>query len=236
MKSSSYHRSNLAATETWARETSLAVQNSCKDVSSDSPVKTRVSEMSLPNPSSGAHPSRVPVTGAPVTSARPAGACRQASEWLDGPLLARVASRVAWQRGMVEGASDLLQEIRLAVLRIRPDVLLNATWVFQTARHKASDIAARRWSAPVRAGDREDPSGSEPGSGPDMLRLLRARASRLPDDLRTFYGLRYREGLSQRQIASRLGLSRSSIRWMEGRCVRMIRGRLEKASVDQRTV
>lgn len=61
---------------------------------------------------------------------------------------------------------------------------------------------------------------------PDLLRLLRVRAARLPAGLAQFYHLRIEEGLSQREISERLGLCRGSVRLMECRFVRMMKGRV----------
>jgi DNA-directed RNA polymerase specialized sigma24 family protein len=64
---------------------------------------------------------------------------------------------------------------------------------------------------------------------PDLIHLLRARAALLPRRLHDFYLLRYEEGLSQREIAKRLGLCRGSVRCLDRRCFRMMKGRLSSA-------
>ena len=162
-----------------------------------------------------------------------AGQAFRADAWLEGDRLARIAMRVSYQHGLLaEDATDVLQELRLAVWRVGPDVLLNATWVFQTARHKAADLAN---GAIRHSGTFDDYLESEKDSSEELLHLLRARADRLPSKLRSYYALRYREGLSQREIARRLRCSRSSIRWMERLCTRIVTGSLRKAvSVNPR--
>lgn len=149
------------------------------------------------------------------------------AEWLESPYLPRIASRVAYEYGLpTEDAPDLLQDLRLALWIAGPDTAVNATWVFHTANHKALDLLVRkrRDSPAARLGSVSELPGSIRDL--DLLHLLRARADRLPERIRRFYYLRYREGLSQREIAARLGLCRSSVRWMDQQCLRMMKGRL----------
>jgi len=149
------------------------------------------------------------------------------AEWLESPYLARVAYRVAAQFGISDqDRPDLLQELRLALWKAGPNLSVNVTWVFHTANHKAIDLMRstrrRREESLVmeeRVASRNDPD-------PGLLHLLNARAALLPRRLREFYSLRYREGLSQREIARRLGLCRGSTRCLERRCLQLMRGRL----------
>src|SRR5262249_47387243 len=150
-------------------------------------------------------------------------------EWLDSPYLSRVASRVAYEYGLPsQEVSDLFQELRLALWLAGPETTVNATWVYRTPYHKTSDAAARsrramREEGPAAAGARRDP---------DLSHLLRSRASQLPGRLRLFYALRYREGLSQREIASRMGLCRSSVRWLDAQCMKRMKGRLRASAAS----
>jgi RNA polymerase sigma factor (sigma-70 family) len=150
-------------------------------------------------------------------------------EWLESPYLTRVVSRVAQQYGVArQDTSDLLQELRLALWKAGPDLMVNRTWVFHTANHKAIDfLKLKRRRAEVALGSFES---DEPESSrdPALSSLLRSRASRLPGVLRRFYALRYDEGLSQREIAKRFGICRSSIRCLDRRCTRMMKGRLAR--------
>ena len=120
---------------------------------------------------------------------------------------------------------DLLQEVRLALWKAGPNLSVNATWVFHTANHKAIDFLKRkRRSAEVLALSEGSSSSTE--ADPSLAHLLRARAALLPSRLRTFYRFRYEEGLSQREIAKRLGLCRGSVRCLDRWCLRMVKGRL----------
>ena len=147
------------------------------------------------------------------------------AEWLESPYLYRVACRVAFQLGLDrQDVPDLFQELSLALWTTGSDARVNATWVFQTAHHKALDALgrARRDARTVCSQPRD--SGSMGSKDPDLEHLLKSRAARFPEDLRRFYSLRYEEGLSQREIARRLKLCRSSVRWLDQRCMRMLKG------------
>jgi RNA polymerase sigma factor (sigma-70 family) len=148
------------------------------------------------------------------------------AEWLESPYLRRVATRVALQHGLdLQDLPDLLQELSLALWLTGAEVRVNATWVFQTAHHKALDAIGRaRRNARALAVPLEE-GHAIPSQDPDLARLLRSRADRLPEVLRRFYSLRYEEGLSQREIGRRLRLCRSSVRWLDHRCLRMLKGR-----------
>lgn len=144
-----------------------------------------------------------------------------ASEWLASPYLGRVVSRITFRYGLLpEDASDLLQELRLALLKTDPEALLNATWIFHTTVHKAVDILRQR----------RDPTGVQTPTAPDtqaeLLHLLHARASALARPLREFYALRFEQGLSQREAAERLGIPRGRIRSLDRRCLSWISGQV----------
>jgi RNA polymerase sigma factor (sigma-70 family) len=146
------------------------------------------------------------------------------AEWLESPYLSRVAARIAHQYGLgADDVPDLLQEIRIALWSMGPETLVGAAWVFQVASHKASDFLRRQVRARHRdrlvAGSRERPTHDV-----ELQHLLRARVARLPTRLREFYELHYRQGLSEREIAQRLSLCRSSVRWLDQCCRRQITG------------
>ncbi len=119
-----------------------------------------------------------------------------------------------------------MQELSLALVRAGQSTLVNPTWLFRTASHKAIDIF-RSWA---RAAKVALHSGNDLGTpsnpDPDLMRLLRVKAARLPAGLAQFYRLRIQEGLTQREISKRLGLCRGSVRLMERRFVRMMKGRV----------
>jgi RNA polymerase sigma factor (sigma-70 family) len=146
-------------------------------------------------------------------------------EWLESPYLARVASRVAYQYGLPsQDTPDLLQDLRLALWKAGPDLLVNASWIFHTANHKAVDRLKRK----IRLDS--ETSGCPPDTSPScktdpaLVHLLHARAALLPKRLHDFYFLRYEQGLSQREIANRLGVCRGSVRWLGSRCLEALTG------------
>jgi RNA polymerase sigma factor (sigma-70 family) len=55
----------------------------------------------------------------------------------------------------------------------------------------------------------------EPTSESEVAHLLHARIARLPARMQAFWQLRYEAGLTQEEVAARLSLSRTSIRWLD---------------------
>src|SRR5207247_1945575 len=101
------------------------------------------------------------------------------------------------------------------------DRMINVSWVFHTASHKAADLRRRN-----RSGNGE-PDGNRvvscPDQDPELLHLLRAWAAGLPAQLGEFYEFRYHQGLSQRETAERMKLDRPSIQRMDRRCQRFMK-------------
>ncbi len=148
------------------------------------------------------------------------------SDWLESPYLSHVAARVAYEYGIPSQENpDLLQELRIALWKAGSETLVNATWVFHAAINKAQDFLRKRRSRAREISFSTELRSETSTPNPELLRLLRARVALLPPRLRRFYFLKYRAGLTERQIAKRLGLGRSSIRCMERRCLRIVAGR-----------
>lgn len=146
-----------------------------------------------------------------------------AREWLESPRLNAIASYVAARHTLLQAdLPDLLQEIRIALWKAGLDQPINTVWLFRTGRNKAVDMKRRKHEHDEFAVS-VDP---ERGSDPEILHLLRARTAELPPALRRYYELRYRQGLSERSIANRLGVDRASVRWMNVKCQRFIGGGL----------
>jgi RNA polymerase sigma factor (sigma-70 family) len=141
--------------------------------------------------------------------------------------VARVAARAAYRYGLSpDDAADVLQELRIALWRKGPDLLVNAAWVNQTANHKAQDIVRRKRRAAARNPRWIEEGGCPSGCDSELLHLLRARVDLLPKKLQEFYRLRFQEGMSEREISARMGLCRSSVRWLERRCLKGVVGHL----------
>lgn len=148
------------------------------------------------------------------------------SDWLESPYLQRLTSRVAYQyRLRPEEVPDLLQEVRIALWKAGPDLQVNVTWIFHTVQHKAIDLVRRGRQLAERDLQWTEVGFAPTGVDSELLHLLRARAALLPDRLRGFYALRYEQGLSQREVAEKLGLCRGSIRWLDQQCQqRLVKG------------
>lgn len=143
---------------------------------------------------------------------------RPAREWVESSYLCALVRSIAGRYGLPQyDSEDLLQEVRLALLRHGLDVGANATFVFQTVVHKAVDIVRQR----IRA-DRSLLQTADPILDEELRHLLRARVSSLPERLQLFFTLRYEEGLTCKEISDRLGLCRGSVRNMETRALQSL--------------
>jgi RNA polymerase sigma factor (sigma-70 family) len=151
-------------------------------------------------------------------------------EWLESDYLRylrRVARRVAFTYRLSEAdVPDLYQEICLALWKAGPERMVNATWIFHTANHRAIELYNRH----RRAGRFAAAVGAEgielgPSIDPEKALLVRARADGLPRVLRRFYRLRFQEGYTQSELMRRAHLTRGSIRGLEKQCIRRLLGR-----------
>ena len=147
------------------------------------------------------------------------------AEWIQSSYIAGVAARVGRSKGLTpEDIPDLLQEIRIALWRAGPETRVGPAWLFHVANHKAIDFLRRR--VRTREIERQFMAAvDQPEGEPELGHLLHAQTSRLPARLREFYDLHYGQGLSEREIAVRLGVCRQSVRWLDRRCRLGIAGR-----------
>ena len=172
----------------------------------------------------------LPVTLSPVTpplhEQAPAGAVeRTPDRWFaeevrphDGQLKAWLSATFPSVRGEVE---DIAQESYLRIWKrqtVKPIESVKA-FLFKAARHIAIDFLRRNKSAPF------DPLSSFRGSlvldaSPDAAELLTAQerfdllaqaVAALPDRCREVILLHKIEGLSQKEVAQRLGLSERTV-------------------------
>ena len=145
-------------------------------------------------------------------------------EWLESPYLARVATRVARQRGLPEDElPELLQDLRVAVWEAGVGIRLSAAWIFGVATHKAIDLLRRR----VRARRHDQvlaAFASRRERDPELPHLLHTRVAGFPMHLRQFYDLHYTRGFSEREIALSLGVCRATVRGLNRRCLHLLGG------------
>jgi RNA polymerase sigma factor (sigma-70 family) len=151
-------------------------------------------------------------------------------EWLGAdylPYLRRVARRVAYTYNLSEAdVPDLYQELCLALWKAGAERMVNATWIFHTANHRAIELynLERRACRFAAAAGSE---GQDPRVFADAEKALLAhtRADRLPRSLRRFYRLRFQEGYTQSELMRTTNLTRGSVRGLERECLRRLRGR-----------
>ncbi|MEQ1780474.1 MAG: RNA polymerase sigma factor [Hyphomonadaceae bacterium] len=118
---------------------------------------------------------------------------------------------------------DTLQEtfVRAYAAETRGPILLPRAYLFRVAKHVAlNEIARRKNSATESVEDFPDPdvvgSGTQPGveqevDGRRRLALFANAVAALPSQCRKVLVLKKIEGLSQREIATRLGIAESTV-------------------------
>jgi RNA polymerase sigma factor (sigma-70 family) len=138
-----------------------------------------------------------------------------AEVWLGSPALPGLVARVAARYGIgSDDLQDLVQETRIALWRAGAGAPVGAAWVARVAMHKAVDFVRQR--ARIRACLQTIACLTEPRwEEPDLERLLMAQVAELPIPVRQFYELHYEQGWSEREIATRLGKCRASVRWLD---------------------
>jgi RNA polymerase sigma factor (sigma-70 family) len=145
-------------------------------------------------------------------------------EWLASEHLQKAARPAAHTYRLPrQDLADLHQELCLALLKVGLDQVVNGTWVFSTANHRAFELLKRERKR-LKMAESIPEDLALPVSDPELSLLARARASRLPESLRLFYRLRYEEGFTQREIAQQKRLTRGSVRGMEKQCLRWMTG------------
>jgi RNA polymerase sigma-70 factor, ECF subfamily len=133
---------------------------------------------------------------------------------------------------------DVVQEAFAAVWRaarsFRPERGTAVAWMFTIARNAAVDAARARRAIPV--GD--PPDTADPSSPPDEQVISDLEAFRvhtavdsLPEREREVIALAYFEGLSQSQVADRLGLPLGTVKTRTRAGLERLAGRLETERV-----
>jgi RNA polymerase sigma factor (sigma-70 family) len=149
---------------------------------------------------------------------------RTAREWLESPYTERVVRRIGYRHGLRwQDLPDLVQDVRLALCLAGSENPVNAAWLHRTATNKAVDFLRKRRRAANEERDFAACLAAAPTPDPELSHLLAARVTTLPPALKRFFHLRYEMGLSERELARRLRVCRSSTRWLEQRCRRAIR-------------
>jgi RNA polymerase sigma factor (sigma-70 family) len=145
-----------------------------------------------------------------------------AGAWLVGPELARLTYVVAaYYRLNAQDAEDVLQEVRIALWQAGLELRVCRAWIVGTAAHKAIDLLRRTISrsgnekACARAADPHE-------KALELEYLLHSRVAGLSEPLRDLYELHYAQGLTEREIAVVLEVSRGSVRWLDSRCRRAL--------------
>jgi RNA polymerase sigma-70 factor (ECF subfamily) len=134
---------------------------------------------------------------------------------------ASLRSYLRWSFPTVRDVDDVVQESYLRIWRARMSRPIGATksFLFQIARHLAVDFVRRERVSPLtRLPDAavqtvldDKPGAAETACTRDELALLAEALHSLPPRCREVMLLRQIEGVSQKEIATRLGLSELTV-------------------------
>jgi RNA polymerase sigma factor (sigma-70 family) len=176
------------------------------------------------------HPSRIAATSFPMAtstitissaSGEPVGAS-DAARWFAEEVQPHEAALRNWLRvrfPAVSDRDDLVQECFMRVWRARAHTRIVSVkaFLFATARNLAIDVVNRR-RAEVRLGDSagssvldENCNTVESVARAQEFHLLNQALDSLPERCRQVFVLRRLYGLSQKQIAARLGISEKTV-------------------------
>jgi RNA polymerase sigma factor (sigma-70 family) len=147
-----------------------------------------------------------------------------AGEWIESSRLDAAVAQVLRIQGVTDDAdvSDLAQEVRIALWEHGLAQRVGIAWITRVARNKCIDLLRNR----DRAKQAEQalvvlqPLIREA----DLDHLFHARASGLSPRLRSFYELHYVQALTEREVATKLGICRASVRWLDHCCRRELLG------------
>jgi RNA polymerase sigma factor (sigma-70 family) len=155
----------------------------------------------------------------------PNGASVRIGDWLESSYVPRLAARVAAQYHLLAAdVPDLLQEVLLALWKSDPDLLVARGWLHRLTAFKAVDIIRKRHHEAFSS-SRTRQAVSESASESEVAHLLHARIAHLPARVQKFWRLRYEAGLTQEEIAVRLGVSRTAIRWLDSQLLKSLGAR-----------
>jgi RNA polymerase sigma factor (sigma-70 family) len=146
---------------------------------------------------------------------------RTAEEWLAAPELKPLVTRIVRSHGLAsQDADDVLQETLISLLRSGSDVRVSRAWICAVATRRSVDSGRRR----ARRSERNQAyvRGRSSSETRELRYLLYARAAELSPRERMFFELRHRQGMTEREIAAELGISRASVRRVDSLCRRSL--------------
>jgi DNA-directed RNA polymerase specialized sigma24 family protein len=141
--------------------------------------------------------------------------------WIDSDSLVRIVFAVARRRGLRRAdAEDLVQDLRIKLLRMDPDTPVNASWIWLAADHRAIDYgrSLKKLCSAL-------PPAKRRGGPEELSNLLRARIARLPVAFQAIYNL-HLSGFSEREVATTMRISRGRVRRVNEWCYRYLAGRV----------
>lgn len=164
------------------------------------------------------------------------GLSEQRALWLATHVLPHEPALRRWLRGRVASsgvdADDVVQEVYAALAELPEVAHIRDPWAYMVATARASILSALRRARIVRIeafASLEHLDAADQAAGPErvatahqQLRATLALIQALPDKCRQAFLLRRVEGLSQRQIAQRMGVSENTVEKHIGKGIRLL--------------
>jgi RNA polymerase sigma factor (sigma-70 family) len=157
---------------------------------------------------------------------------RERTGWISRHILPHEPALRAWLRRRVDGdveVDDIVQETYavLAGLAAVDHIRAPRAYAFQTAL----SVLQRARRAPLRptdtVGDTGEPSPESHAAAPQELRRMRDLVLAMPTPQREAFALRKVQGLSQREIAQRMGIAESTVEEHLGQALRVLMAALK---------
>jgi DNA-binding NarL/FixJ family response regulator len=153
-------------------------------------------------------------------------------EWLDSDRLRSIVSGVGSRLSVpAQDLGDVLQVVRMDLCRRGLATRLNVSYIKQVAQHRAVDLRRSK-----RSGGNAHAVAQSQVQNPELPSLLHARVSSLGGSMRELYRLLFEDGLTEREVAEQMKMSRGAIRrWKERLMVRLGASRRAAANFERIT-
>lgn len=137
---------------------------------------------------------------------------------------------------------DVVQESYLRIWRLRATQTVHSArgFLFTLARHVALDLVRRNRASPVEAvadlsrlsALEEAPNAAEFADQQEKIRLLAKALALLPDRTREIVVLRKFQGLAQREVAARCGISEAAVEHQVARGLKKCEAYLRRFGIE----
>lgn len=175
----------------------------------------------------------------------PAASTAEQARWFSDEVHSHESSLRAYVRSSfpsLRDVDDVLQESYLRVWKTRATQSIRSgkAFLFTVARHVALDLLRRTRNAPMKSvADfaqlpvlEDRPNAAETFDAEEKAQLLGRALARLPERAREIVVLRKLQGLSQKEVAQRLGMTEAAIEHHVSRSLKRCEGYLRQSGLE----